>query len=106
MMAAEKLGFKKEQWDDGRLSPTLGNTYSGASPIGLAAILDKAKPGDRILMVSFGSGAGSDAFIYRVTDRIMEIQGKAPKTKKQLDCDKRYVDYGMYAKFRGKILKS
>lgn len=106
MMAAEKLGFKKEQWEDGRLSPILGNTYSGASPIGLTAILDKAKPGDTILMVSFGSGAASDAFIYRVTDKISSIQNKAPHTKKQLDESKKYLDYGMYAKYRGKILKS
>ncbi len=105
MLAAQKLGFKKEQWQDGRLSPTLGNTYSGASPIGLAAILDKAQPGDTILMVSFGSGAGSDAFIYRVTDQILKIRDKAPKTRVQLDTAKQYLDYGTYAKFRGKILK-
>ena len=58
----------------GWLSPTLGNTYSGSSPMGLTAILDVAKPGDRILMVSYGSGAGSDGFIWRVTDRITEVQ--------------------------------
>ncbi|NUM33345.1 MAG: hydroxymethylglutaryl-CoA synthase [Candidatus Brocadiae bacterium] len=106
MLAAQKLGFKREQWEDGRLSPTLGNTYSGASPMGLSAVLDKAAPGDLILLVSFGSGAGSDGFILRTTDRIKDIQGKAPKTKQQLDCAKRYLDYGTYAKFRGKILKA
>lgn len=105
-LAAGKLGFKKEQWVDGWLVPELGNTYSGASPLGLTAVLDKAKAGDRILLVSFGSGAGSDAFIYRVTDRISEIQGKAAKTRYQLHENKRYLDYGTYAKFRGKILKS
>lgn len=104
MLAAQKLGFAKEQWDEGRLTPRLGNTYSGASPIGLTAILDKAKPGDLILMVSFGSGAGSDAFIWRVTEHIREIQNKAPKTKDQLDLNKQYVDYATYVKFRGKIM--
>ena len=36
--------------------------------IGLTGILDVAKPGDRILMVSYGSGSGSDAFDLEVTD--------------------------------------
>lgn len=105
MIAAQKLGFKPEQWQAGRLSPTLGNTYSGASPLGLAAILDQAKPEDRILMVSFGSGAGSDAFIYRVTSEIENIRNRGPKTRAQLDNAKKYIDYGTYTKFRGKILK-
>lgn len=106
MEAGKKLGFTREQWETGLLTPWLGNTYSGASPIGLTAILDEASPGDRILMVSFGSGAGSDAFIFLVTDRIREVQDKAPKTRKQLDQRKFYLDYGTYAKFRGKIIRN
>jgi hydroxymethylglutaryl-CoA synthase len=103
--AAEELGFTKEQYEQGLLSPTLGNTYSGASPLGLTAVLDVAKPGDRILMVSYGSGAGSDGFIWRVTDRIAKVQKLAPQTRAQLEDRPIYVDYGTYAKFRGKIRK-
>ncbi|MBM3319510.1 MAG: hydroxymethylglutaryl-CoA synthase [Candidatus Eisenbacteria bacterium] len=102
----EMLGFTKQQFETGLLSPTLGNTYSGASPIGLTAILDVAKPGDRILMVSYGSGAGSDAFIFRATDLLPKAQDLAPKTRPQLDENKFYLDYGTYAKFRGKIRKA
>jgi hydroxymethylglutaryl-CoA synthase len=97
------LGFKKEQIEPGWLSPTLGNTYSGSSPMGLTATLDIAKPGDKILMVSYGSGAGSDAFVFEVTKRIDEVRDKAPKTRYLLDNNKNYIDYGTYAKFRGKI---
>ncbi len=64
---AAKLGFRKEQIQTGLLSPMIGNTYSGAAIIGLSAILDIAEPGDRILVTSFGSGAGSDAFDIHVT---------------------------------------
>jgi hydroxymethylglutaryl-CoA synthase len=103
--AALEMGFTKEQFAQGLLCPTLGNTYSGSSPMGLTAILDVARPGDRVFMVSYGSGAGSDGFVWRVTDRIAEVQGMAPKTRDQLEHDPIYLDYGAYAKFRGKIRK-
>ena len=103
MRAGKQVGFTDEQLRDGWLSPWLGNTYSGASPIGLTAILDKAKPGDRIFMVSYGSGSGSDGFVWTVTKRIDEVRAKAPHTRDQLDNGKRYVDYGTYVKLRGKI---
>ncbi|RME05171.1 MAG: hydroxymethylglutaryl-CoA synthase [Planctomycetota bacterium] len=102
---AERLGFTREQYETGLLAPTLGNTYSGASPMGLAAILDEAGVGDLILMVSFGSGAGSDAFVLRTTERLLEIRDKAKRTRDQLDKNQRYIDYATYAKFRGKIRK-
>ncbi len=103
--AAKRLGFKEPQYKYGLLCPTLGNTYSGSSPIGLAATLDEAKPGQLILLVSYGSGAGSDAFIFRTTQRLLEIRDLAPRTRKQLDEHKMYLEYGAYAKFRRKILK-
>ncbi|MDD5087475.1 MAG: hypothetical protein PHI18_01580 [bacterium] len=70
----------------------------------MTAILDLAKPGDRIFMVSCGSGAGSDGFIYTATDKIKGKAKMAPQTHQQLDENKVYLDYGTYAKFRGKIL--
>jgi len=103
---ALELGFTQEQIDPGWLAPTLGNTYSGASPIGLTAILDIAKPGDLIFMCSYGSGSGSDAFIWKVTDRIDEVRDAAVRTSKLLEENLIYVDYGTYAKFRHKIRKN
>jgi len=98
------LGFKREQLETGWLVPIMGNTYSGSSPMGLVAILDEAKPGDLIFMVSFGSGAGSDGFIFRVTERIQEVQDRAPKMRELLAQNKIYLTYGEYAKHRRKIL--
>ncbi len=106
MRAGKMLGFKREQIETGWLVPTLGNTYSGASPLGLTAVLDIAKPGNRIMMCSYGSGSGSDAFVLTVTDRILEVQDLAVKTRTMLDENKVYLDYGEYAKFRHKILKA
>jgi hydroxymethylglutaryl-CoA synthase len=106
LRVGEMLGFVRKQIDPGWLVPKLGNTYSGSSPLGLTATLDIAKPGNMILMVSYGSGAGSDAFIFRVTDRIDEVRDLAPKTRDLLDRNKVYLDYGTYAKFRRKIRKA
>ena len=101
LKAGAELGFGKEKLETGLLTPLIGNTYSGASLLGLAAVLDIAKEGDRILLVSFGSGAGSDAFDITVTK---EIGGKRtrPSVQHQIQ-DKTYVDYATYAKFRKKI---
>jgi len=101
--AGKRLGFKKEQLSTGWIVPWMGNTYSGSSPTGLAAILDVAAPGDHIFMVSFGSGAGSDGFIFRVTDEITRVQDRAPKVREMLENNKIYLNYGEYAKFRQKI---
>ncbi|MBT3217770.1 MAG: hydroxymethylglutaryl-CoA synthase [Proteobacteria bacterium] len=106
MRVGKKLGFTREQILTGWLVPVLGNTYSGASPLGLSAVLDVAKPGDRILMCSYGSGAGSDSFILTVTEKILEAQDRAVKTRYMLDHEPIYLEYGAYAKFRRKIRKA
>ena len=106
MRVGKQLGFSKEQMLTGWLVPTLGNTYSGASPLGLTAILDVAKPGDRIFMCSYGSGSGSDAFIMTATERLPAAQGRARTTRSFLDDDPIYLEYGQYAKFRHKIRKA
>jgi hydroxymethylglutaryl-CoA synthase len=103
MEVGKRLGFTKEQIETGWLVPWMGNTYSGSSPTGLTAILDVARPGDLIFMVSFGSGAGSDGFTFRVTDEINKVQDRAPKVRQMLDEKKIYLNYGEYAKFRRKI---
>lgn len=105
LKAAKKLGFKEEQYKNGLLTPIIGNTYSGATPLGLAATLDIANPGDRIFVVSYGSGAGSDAFSIKVTDNITEKQELSPKLK-DIISNKKYVDYAVYAKLKGKLRMS
>jgi hydroxymethylglutaryl-CoA synthase len=98
-----QLGFSKEQIAPGLLVPVIGNTYAGAALIGLTAVLDIAKPGDRILMVSFGSGAGSDAFSILVTDAIDERRDRAPKTGDYIT-RRTEIDYATYVRMRGKLV--
>lgn len=100
---AAQLGFIKEQISTGLLVPVIGNTYAGAALIGLTAILDVAEPGDQILMVSFGSGAGSDAFAMRVTEAILERRDRAPKTADYIT-RRTEIDYATYVRMRGKLV--
>ena len=100
---AKMLGFREEQVRTGLLAPFIGNTYAGASPLGLTAVLDLARPGDRILVVSFGSGAGSDALSFQVTERIEERRTRAPLTQTYIQRAKS-IDYATYAKWRNKIV--
>jgi hydroxymethylglutaryl-CoA synthase len=100
--AAKLLGFAPAQISAGLLADAIGNVYSGSCMIGLTAILDIAKPGDRILMVSYGSGAGSDAFDLLVTERVEERQQARPTTADYI-ARRSEIDYGMYVRFRDKL---
>ena len=100
---AKMLGFNDEQIKTGLLVGVIGNTYAGSAMIGLTAVLDEARPGNRILLVSFGSGAGSDAFGLTATDKIAERQSRAPKTTDYI-ARRVQIDYATYARLRGKLV--
>jgi len=100
---AGQLGFSNEQIAPGLLVPVIGNTYAGAAMIGLTATLDVADPGDRILMVSFGSGAGSDAFDILVTDKLADRRDRAPFTQDYI-ARRTEIDYATYVRMRGKLV--
>lgn len=101
---AAQLGFTPEQIEKGLLTPYIGNTYSGAVPLGLASVLDVASPGDRIFITSYGSGAGSDAFDITVTDAIKDFKRSAAKTVAERMANTVEIDYAKYAVYKGKIL--
>ena len=100
--AAKQLGFRPEQWEAGLLVGRIGNTYSGASIVGLTAVLDVAEPGDRILVISFGSGAGSDAMSFEVTDHVRDRRLLAPTTADYI-ARRTPIDYATYLRYRGKL---
>ena len=96
--AGEELGFSRDQMKAGLLVNDIGNTYAGSCMIGLTAILDIAKPGERILVTSFGSGAGSDAFAIRML-RASEARG-AVTTRAYIE-RRKVIDYAMYTRLKG-----
>jgi len=99
---ASELGFTREQIGTGLVARRMGNAYAGSSLLGLAAILDVARPGDRVFFCSYGSGAGSDAFAFRVTDRI-EARRDGPAVADYLDRRQVVDGYGRYLQLRGKV---
>jgi len=103
---ARRLGFSKEQLSASLTVDHIGNPYSASAMLGLAAVLDIAKPDEKIFMVSYGSGAGSDAFVWETTSLLPRVQ----KTREKRDAlvtqeivKKQYVDYVGYLKQTHKI---
>lgn len=99
---AKDLGFKDEQFMPSIQMTKFGNTYSGASLVGLAAILDIAKPNESILMVSYGSGAGSDAYLLRTTSQLLDKRNRQKITVKSQAENPfiQYVDYVTYRRLK------
>ncbi len=95
VIAAQKLGFTQTQYEPALLAPDIGNPYSASVLLGLTKVLDQAKPGQRILVVSYGSGSGSDAFILKTTKKIGDVQHKATTTKEFVD-QKKMLAYAEY----------
>ena len=102
LRVAEKLGFRREQVEPFVLSNSIGNTYSAAALLAFTYALDVAKPGDRILLASYGSGAGSDAFSFEVTEKLPEVRCRGISLQRYLD-NRREVDYALYSRYRGKL---
>ncbi|OHX14410.1 hydroxymethylglutaryl-CoA synthase [Chromobacterium sphagni] len=98
------LGFTAEQLEPALFADTIGDTGAASPLLGLIQVLDQAKPGDRILLVSYGFGAGSDAIALTVTDNIAAHQQRATTLKTQLG-QKQYVDYGTAIKYEFKYLR-
>jgi hydroxymethylglutaryl-CoA synthase len=96
---AKTLGFREDQFLPGLQVAKFGNTYSGCSPIGLAAVLDVAQPDERILVGSYGSGAGSDAYSFITTKQLLD---KRPRQKFTVSyqAENRFIDYVDYATYQ------
>lgn len=102
LRAAQMLGFSEEQVRAGLIVAEVGNTYAGSSLLGLAAALDGVPANKRIFLVSFGSGAGSDAFSLRTTSLLASRRDLAPRLEDFVR-RKTYIDYATYARFRKKL---
>jgi hydroxymethylglutaryl-CoA synthase len=98
VLAAARIGLAKSQLAAGLVAPYLGDLGAGSTLVGLAAALDVAKRDARVLVVSYGSGAGSDAISFRVAgDRRPSVGVRADASRKE------YLTFVQYAKLRRAI---
>lgn len=109
LSVGKKLGFTRQQVQPALVAAKIGNTYSSACLLSLCGVLDVAKPGDRMMLVSFGSGAGSDGFVMTVTDAIVDFQRRKALAQQELLSEQignAHVDwltYGQYLLTQGKL---
>jgi len=102
--AARRMGFNEEQMAPGLIVERIGNLYSGSCPAALGAVLDIASPNDKILMAAYGSGAGSDAYLFTVTEEIEKKRKRLIKVEDQIENPNReYVDYTFYRKMKDMV---
>jgi uncharacterized OB-fold protein len=94
-----KLGFDPAQIQDHMLT-AVGYTGTPNALMMLAAALEDAKPGDRILAASYGNG--SDAIFFQVTDEIERAKNKRG-IKEYLSSKKPLSNYEKYLHFRDMI---
>jgi hydroxymethylglutaryl-CoA synthase len=98
---AKGLGFKAEQVPDHMFS-TVGNSGTAMPLLVLSSVLEQARPGEKLLVVGYGSGA--DALLFEVTG---EIANAHPSNRRGVErhlASKGQLDsYERYAKFRDLI---
>jgi len=91
-----KLGFEPAQIQE-HMFTTIGNTGTAYTLMILVAALEEAKPGDKILIASYGNG--SDALYLQVTDEIEKARDRRG-IKGHLASKKDLGSYEKYATFR------
>jgi len=93
---AAKLGFDPKSQVSDPLWGLVGNLGAAHPRVLLAAALEQAKPGDRLLWVSYGDGC--DVIALTVTERILEAQEKR-STQRMLN-SKALTSYQKYLRWR------
>ncbi|MFC1999422.1 hydroxymethylglutaryl-CoA synthase [Chloroflexota bacterium] len=102
-LAGKELGTKPDQLLPD-MSAGLGDLGGCSAFVGLAGVLDAAKPGDKILVASYGSGS-SNAFSMTVGSLIDQKRDKTAPLLKYLN-RKEYVDYPTYLRLSGNLARA
>jgi 3-hydroxy-3-methylglutaryl CoA synthase len=98
------LGFEDRQLCRGLVTPEIGDCGGASVLIGLAAVLDAARPGETILLVSYGAG-GYDILSLEVTSAMQRKRDQAGALRQHLFADGLAVDYATAMKHEQKYRK-
>lgn len=99
-----RLGFSDEQIAPAlQLNSRIGNTYAACTLLGLAATLDVVMPGERIFCVSYGSGAGADAFCLTAQEAILRARSNRVPLVMQVAQRTHIHDYATYLRHTGHL---
>jgi hydroxymethylglutaryl-CoA synthase len=95
---SKSCGLKPEQIPD-HLFSSVGNCGAAMAPLVLASTLETAKPGEKLLLVGYGSGC--DALIFEVTNEIDNARtSKSHGVSGHLASKASLDSYERYARFR------
>ena len=97
---AKTLGFTHDQLAPSYIVPVLGNSYSASALMGLVAVLEKIRLGETIFFASYGSGAGSDAIVFKATKHINSVRKQFRSKIK----NKKYINYATYLRYMESIV--
>ena len=96
---ARGLGFDIKTQLQAPLIDVMGNTGAASALMLLVAALEEAKPGDLILLASYGNGA--DAFACKVNENIDKLRGQGLGMRGHLASKRVITDYLRYLRWRG-----
>lgn len=95
----KRLGLQPEQVQDSLLD-SVGNTGAAHSLMVLVGALEGAKAGDRIILISYGSGC--DAILFKVTEEINKVKDRRG-IKRHLQMKRPLDNYEKYLRWRGLV---
>ncbi len=92
---AKAFGFTESAMVPTNLNAHVGNSGAASVMLSLAYALDRANPGENVLMATYGLGAHAEAFVFRTTEHIAEKRAYNTPLDAQLAI-KKAADYGTY----------
>ncbi len=104
---SKEIGFSEEQIKPGLMAADIGDCGSASPLLSVAAILDQAEPGQRILMISYGFGAGCDVLGLKTTSLLEDTRRRRATypSVKELIYDKEYIDYAQFLRQERKLIQ-